>query len=355
MATDAALSESAESSTTPSSFAWQACSTINLHNALAFKALVLDGRTSKSEFDARHAFRSRPFGCLESSEAKTELLERLLTTSTRSAAFTFQTWFAYDLSEDDQALIRDYLATAAAATSADDTEKKKLPSELRLLSVPFETFLKEHPYYCQGLADELPDAISSSDGLYPSMVSKDGRLLLGTGKQATNWSVIEALAITHVVNISSEFECAFEDQLQYLRIDVKDEPSVDLTEQFEAVLKFVDEGLAAAAAAEDDGKGGRVLIHCQMGRSRSGTMAIASIMHRDRLSLKEAYEHVRACRPIVFPNAGFYAQLVELEKKMYDGKSTAEALEATGVREAKPEDKATSLKASLAQALLKKY
>lgn len=38
-------------------------------------------------------------------------------------------------------------------------------------------------------------------------------------------------------------------------------------------------------------------------------------------TLKESYDHVFKCRGVIFPNEGFFNQLVEFEEKLY-GKTT---------------------------------
>uniref|UniRef100_A0A6V2ACU9 protein-tyrosine-phosphatase n=1 Tax=Ditylum brightwellii TaxID=49249 RepID=A0A6V2ACU9_9STRA len=57
------------------------------------------------------------------------------------------------------------------------------------------------------------------------------------------------------------------------------------------------------------------LIHCIQGISRSSTIVIGYLVSREGWSLRRALNHVRSLRPIVRPNQGFVAALLELEKK----------------------------------------
>ena len=59
--------------------------------------------------------------------------------------------------------------------------------------------------------------------------------------------------------------------------------------------------------------GGRTLIACAAGVSRSTTLVIAYLLKREALSLPLAYTMVKSVRPIVQPNFGFIRQLVEFE------------------------------------------
>ena len=73
-------------------------------------------------------------------------------------------------------------------------------------------------------------------------------------------------------------------------------------------------------------RGGKVLVHCQAGVSRSATIVTAYIMKHSILSMLEAYKYVKSRRSIVAPNFNFMGQLLELEKQINDG-SIARCLE----------------------------
>jgi len=55
--------------------------------------------------------------------------------------------------------------------------------------------------------------------------------------------------------------------------------------------------------------GGRALVHCRMGLSRSAATVLAYAMKEFGWSLERALRHVRHCRPGVLPNPGFMRQL----------------------------------------------
>src|SRR6267378_4492331 len=57
-----------------------------------------------------------------------------------------------------------------------------------------------------------------------------------------------------------------------------------------------------------------VLIHCGMGISRSGMVAVAYVMRHDYLTLAEALRKVQAGRRVVSPNRGFMRSLKQWEE-----------------------------------------
>lgn len=63
--------------------------------------------------------------------------------------------------------------------------------------------------------------------------------------------------------------------------------------------------------------GNKCLIHCFAGISRSSTIVIAYLMKYKNMRLGEAYDLVKAKRPQIHPNEGFWKQLMELDNYLF--------------------------------------
>lgn len=126
---------------------------------------------------------------------------------------------------------------------------------------------------------------------------------------AQNHELLHALQITHIVNVATGVECMFRERIEYLDLtSVLDMPSENLKQHFERATTFM-------RNAVESGQG-RVLVHCNMGVSRSSSLVLAYIMRYERMPLAKALEHVRSRRPIIRPNDGFMQQLKEYEKEL---------------------------------------
>lgn len=90
----------------------------------------------------------------------------------------------------------------------------------------------------------------------------------------------------------------------HVQICVEDAESADLSAHFDTVADRI---------AREARRGGRSLVHCVAGVSRSASLVLAYLVKHGRMTLAEAYDHVRAIRPCISPNTGFWRQLVAYE------------------------------------------
>lgn len=62
--------------------------------------------------------------------------------------------------------------------------------------------------------------------------------------------------------------------------------------------------------------GGKILVHCKAGVSRSATICIAYLMVHKSLTLDQAFDYVQSRREIISPNLSFMQQLFEFERML---------------------------------------
>ena len=176
----------------------------------------------------------------------------------------------------------------------------------------FDAFHAKHPYLC---TEKIPKTGRQRSNLllqYPSIVLED-QLYLGRVDQATNEKIVTDLAITHIVNITLEQLTPFTGQIQYHTVILEDDSMSDLLSEFLTTTKFIKDAID---------KGGCVLVHCNLGVSRSASVAIAYLMCTQHWVLRDAYHYLKEHRPIIHPNHGFLTQLSHFEKILFGHKFT---------------------------------
>lgn len=132
-------------------------------------------------------------------------------------------------------------------------------------------------------------------------------LFLGGFVPANDLDRLQNIGITHIVNLSS-YENNFHGSFQYLRIPVEDLPIENLSPYFDESLKFIEGALTG---------NGRVLVNCNAGQSRAGTIVILYIMKTKGVSFEDAKKFAQSKRKSneVCPNSGFQKQLIDYFKK----------------------------------------
>ncbi len=139
----------------------------------------------------------------------------------------------------------------------------------------------------------------------------EGFLYLGSGRDADAIDTLLECGINHVVNVTQEWRSSprlRENAITAKQIEIKDFVTESIAKHFEEAFAFLDQVRAAK---------GKVLIHCVIGKSRSASVVLAYLMARERMSLKEAFDHVRKTREFVRPNDNFLRELGAFEMQLF--------------------------------------
>jgi protein-tyrosine phosphatase len=136
----------------------------------------------------------------------------------------------------------------------------------------------------------------------------DSWLFQGNLKQADDSVMLESLSITHIINVTDQI--SFDRSREILDIPSKDSLSIDLSKSFDTTNAFLD---------KCHHQGGRALVHCQRGVSRSSTIILAYLMHLNKWTLLQAFDYLFNIRPQISPNHVLLLQLVRYEKQLNKG------------------------------------
>ncbi|WZY72858.1 hypothetical protein YC2023_005098 [Brassica napus] len=151
----------------------------------------------------------------------------------------------------------------------------------------------------------------------PSLIQQG--LYLGSFAAASNKNALKSCNVTHILTVASSLRPAHPGDFVYKVVPVVDKEDTNLEAYFDECIHFIDEAKK---------QGGSVLVHCFVGKSRSGTLfpecfapcsvtiVVAYLMKKHGMTLTQALQHVQSIRPVANPNAGFIRQLQDLEKSL---------------------------------------
>lgn len=154
---------------------------------------------------------------------------------------------------------------------------------------------------------------------------------------------LKRLGITHILNsaegktayhVNTNFVMFKHVDIEYYGIEAMDQMNFQLTPYFDKSAEFIQKGLDS---------GGKVMVNCKVGGSRSATLVLAYLMIKHHLTVQDATRMVRAKREIC-PNDGFLQQLCDFNEK----------LKKSGHFEPKEEEASVSIEHSLTDARIGK-
>ncbi|KAG5537284.1 hypothetical protein RHGRI_024660 [Rhododendron griersonianum] len=143
----------------------------------------------------------------------------------------------------------------------------------------------------------------------PSSIS--GSLFIGGSLAARSVYTLQHLGITHILCLCSneigQSDSQYPDLFEYRNFSICDDEDTNISNIFEEAHDFID---------HVEQTGGKVLVHCFEGRSRSATVVLAYLMLRKKLTLSEAWNKLKRVHRRAQPNDGFAKILLELDKKL---------------------------------------
>lgn len=138
------------------------------------------------------------------------------------------------------------------------------------------------------------------------MSSINDQIYIGGWSHAENLQFLLGRGITHILCSAAEMKPNFPLQFIYNHIPLRDEPYFDIFSYLDQAADFI---LKAAQS------GGKVLVHCAAGVSRSASFVIAYFIKYFGMTYEQALKHCQSCRPQINPNFGFERQLKQFYYK----------------------------------------
>ena len=130
-------------------------------------------------------------------------------------------------------------------------------------------------------------------------------LYLGSYRNACDKQDIKNIGINYVLNCAGECRESFPPGIKYCHLKLNDSPNF-------RIIKYLDRASAFINQAQSEN--GIILVHCQLGISRSTTCVIAYFIKYLGYTAMSALNFIKKKRTQVMPNFGFLNQLMIYEK-----------------------------------------
>ena len=159
-------------------------------------------------------------------------------------------------------------------------------------------------------------AASGRDSFHAICDAPGGATLCYLGGCDVGAAALAEANVAYVLSLVSsrrnQKAAAADGEFTRLVIDVEDEFDADLNSALRTALPFLDQAAAKAKLC---------YVHCELGRSRSASVVIAWLMHRcakqrQPVSLLACWAAVARTRRISALNYGFFARLIDLERRL---------------------------------------
>lgn len=122
---------------------------------------------------------------------------------------------------------------------------------------------------CHRMKQQQLISINQQDSIHPSTIIDDF-LYHGDLKHAMNKALLEELNIHNIINVCDyPLERDIVNQCHVLWLNLEDDTYTDIAQHFEMTNSFIQSCKT---------KGEKVLVHCQMGVSRSSAIVLAYLM-----------------------------------------------------------------------------
>ncbi len=148
-----------------------------------------------------------------------------------------------------------------------------------------------------------PNRLNFHINLHPSQIFP--WLYLGSYRNACDKEDLKDLNITYILNCATECYDYYPNDFHYCHLQINDLPSFNLIPYLNKAINFIEEAHKNNC---------NILVHCQLGISRSTSCVIAYMIKVLKYNALTALQFIKGKRKQVMPNFGFLEQLIQFEK-----------------------------------------
>eukprot|EP00756_Hemistasia_phaeocysticola_P044656 Hpha_TRINITY_DN18450_c0_g1::TRINITY_DN18450_c0_g1_i1::g.165433::m.165433 len=146
---------------------------------------------------------------------------------------------------------------------------------------------------------------------YPQVSDVESFLCVSGQEPAENLEKLLQARVTHVFNtVEMLVDSRFKEHFSYWSMKMADALNEDISGIFPHAIAHIERIRKL--------KGGKLLVHCVQGASRSCTTILSYLLWKDGKTYQETYDYIRERRGIAKPNLAFHTRLLLWERQLRD-------------------------------------
>jgi len=159
----------------------------------------------------------------------------------------------------------------------------------------------------ENLEDEPPECCLGQC-MTECMSQIGDKIFIGNQQAPKDLYLLKKHGVTHILSLCCGEYAYYPGTFQYKQLALLDHEDYVIRDYFDETNDFLDLAIRG---------GGKVMVHCKGGVSRSVSIVIAYLIRFQKFHFDEALSVIRSHRPIAHPNVGFQKQLREYENSIF--------------------------------------
>ena len=147
---------------------------------------------------------------------------------------------------------------------------------------------------------EMLNIFSEKKLIFEGDIIIEDKLILGSIESSYLKDKLKELGVTHILMIGFFMTPIYPQDFIYENYEVNDYSNENILQYLVEGIRFIDNSKVC-------------YCHCQLGKSRSASFAIAYVMYKNRIHFSKAFNFVKKKRKMIFPNEGFQCQLEDFD------------------------------------------
>lgn len=132
-------------------------------------------------------------------------------------------------------------------------------------------------------------------------------IYIGDLASSCNLDELKKHGITHIISVVIGVDPIYPEEFTYKNIFVNDVEWADLSPYFDPCYEFIEDAIKS---------GGKVLVHCMCGVSRSTTIVASYLIKKRQMKADDVIAYIKSKRDCINPNPSFRSQLSMLAQNI---------------------------------------